>query len=204
MLQVIADLHVEEDDQHLYQLRVVDQMGGPQQLLPQLTQFQPADTPERLEAFIARLHAYPAFMAANAEILREGLASGLTAPRIVAERVIAQIERMLAVPIDEAIVPAMAKVADEADRERIRDVVRDVVHPADQAFLETLKRRLPRRDARGSGTLVGARRRGPLPHRDPELDDARPRPGGRPPDRPRGARGHRGRAPGHRPRGRVR
>ena len=40
-------------------------MGGPQQLLPQLTQFQPADTPERLEAFIARLHAYPAFMAAN-------------------------------------------------------------------------------------------------------------------------------------------
>ena len=64
MLQVIADLHVEEDDQHLYQLRVVDQMGGPQQLLPQLTQFQPVDSPERLEAFVARLHAYPAFMAA--------------------------------------------------------------------------------------------------------------------------------------------
>ena len=73
MLQVIADLQIEEDDQHLYQLRVVDQMGGPQQLLPQLTQFQPADTPERLEAFVARLHAYPAFMAANAEILRDGL-----------------------------------------------------------------------------------------------------------------------------------
>ena len=47
-------------------------MSGPQQLLPQLTQFQPADTPERLEAFIARLHAYPAFMAANAELLRDG------------------------------------------------------------------------------------------------------------------------------------
>ncbi|MEO8572225.1 MAG: DUF885 family protein, partial [Chloroflexota bacterium] len=51
MLEVIAELDLEEDDQHLYQLRVVDQMGGPQQLLPQLTQFQPADTPERLEAF---------------------------------------------------------------------------------------------------------------------------------------------------------
>ena len=66
MLKVIAELQMEEDDQALYQLRVVDQMGGPQQLLPQLTQFQPADTPEKLEAFIARLHAYPAFMAANA------------------------------------------------------------------------------------------------------------------------------------------
>ncbi|MFL5648058.1 MAG: DUF885 domain-containing protein [Chloroflexota bacterium] len=138
MLQVIADLQVEEDDQHLYQLRVVDQMGGPQQLLPQLTQFQAADTPERLEAFIARLHAYPAFMAANVDILREGLASGLTAPRIVAERTIAQIERMLSVPIESAIVPSMAQVADEADRERIRDVVRDVVIPADTAFLDAL------------------------------------------------------------------
>src|SRR5260221_8884474 len=100
MLKVIADLQVEEDDQALHQLRVVDQMGGPQQLLPQLTQFQPADNPERLEAFIARLHAYPAFMAANAQILRDGIASGLTAPRIVAERTIAQVERMLEVPIE--------------------------------------------------------------------------------------------------------
>ena len=65
--------------------------------------------------------------------------SGLTAPRIVTERTIAQIERMLAVPIDEAIIPSMAKVASEADRERIREVVRDVVTPADTAFLDTLR-----------------------------------------------------------------
>ncbi|MDH5244604.1 MAG: DUF885 domain-containing protein, partial [Chloroflexota bacterium] len=43
MLQVIGELAVEEDDQGLYQLRVVDQMSGPQQMLPQLTQFQPVD-----------------------------------------------------------------------------------------------------------------------------------------------------------------
>jgi uncharacterized protein (DUF885 family) len=139
ILKVIAELKIEEDDQALYQLRVVDQMGGPQQLLPQMTQFQPADTPARLEAFVARLQAYPAFMAANAEILCDGLASGLTAPRIVAERTIAQIERMLQVPIESAIVPSMVKVASDADRERIREVVRDLVYPADAAFLEALK-----------------------------------------------------------------
>ena len=139
MLMVIAALHLEEDEQHLEQLRVVDQMGGPQQLLPQLTQFQPADTPERFEAFVARLYAYPAYMAANAELLRDGMATGLTAPRIVTERTIAQIERMQAVPIDQAIVPSMVKVASEADRERIREIVRDVVMPADQAFLDTLR-----------------------------------------------------------------
>jgi uncharacterized protein (DUF885 family) len=139
MLDVIAALEIEQDDQRLHELRVVDQMGGPQQLLPQLTHFQPADTPERLEAFLARLRAYPAFMAANTDILHDGLASGLTAPRIVAERTIAQIERMLEVPIETAIVPAMAVVASEADRERIRDLVRDHVYPADRAFLEALK-----------------------------------------------------------------
>ena len=139
MLVVVAELQIEEDDQSMHQLRVVDQMSGPQQLLPQLTQFQPADTPARLDAFIARLHAYPAFMAANSEILREGLASGLTAPRIVAERTIAQIERMLEVPMESAIVPSMVKVASEEDRERVREVVRDVVYPADHAFLEALK-----------------------------------------------------------------
>jgi uncharacterized protein (DUF885 family) len=139
MLKVIAELHIEEDDQALHQLRVVDQMGGPQQLLPQMTQFQPVDTPERLEAFIARLHAYDAYMAANTQILRDGMASGLTAPRIVAERTIAQIERMLAVPIESAIIPSMVKVAKEADRERIRDIVRDEVYPTDAAFLETLR-----------------------------------------------------------------
>ena len=139
MLKVIAELQIEEDDQHLYQLRVVDQMAGPQQLLPQLTQFQPADTPERLDAFLARLHAYPAFMDANIEILHDALASGLTAPRIVAERTIAQIRRLLEVPIESAVIPSMVTVGREADRERVREVVRDAVYPADRAFLEALE-----------------------------------------------------------------
>ncbi|MBA3235978.1 MAG: DUF885 domain-containing protein, partial [Chloroflexi bacterium] len=139
MLQVIAELSIEEDDQAIHELRVVDQMSGPQQLLPTLTQFQAADTPERFEAFVERLYAYPAFMAANADLLRDGLASGLTASRIVTERTIAQIERMLDVPIDAAIVPAMVRVATEEERERVRDIVRDVIYPADRAFLDALR-----------------------------------------------------------------
>src|SRR5918995_89043 len=138
MLQVVGELRVEEDDQGMHQLRVVDQMNGPQQLMPQLTQFQPVDRPERLEAFIARLHAYPTYMAANADILREALGTGLTAPSIVTERTIAQIERMLAIPIDQAIIPSSVQGASDADRERIREIVRDVVYPADQAFLDAL------------------------------------------------------------------
>ena len=139
VLRVIGEIFIVQDDQRIDTLQVVDQMGGPQQLLPQLTQFQHADTPERLERFLARLHAYPKFMRDNVELLREGLDSGLTAPRIVAERTIAQLERMLATPIDEAVVPSLVTVARDEDREAIRAVIRDEVYPADAAFLEALK-----------------------------------------------------------------
>ena len=139
MLRVVAELGIEEDDQRIYQLRVVDQMSGPQQTLPQLTSFQTADTPARLDAFLARIHAYRDYMAAYTDILREGIASGLTAPRIVAERTIAQIERMLEVPIDDAIVPSMIKVESDADREKVREAIRNVAYPADTAFLEVLR-----------------------------------------------------------------
>jgi uncharacterized protein (DUF885 family) len=139
VMRVIGEIAIVQDDQRLDTLQVVDQMSGPQTLLPQLTQFQSADTPELLDRFLARLHGYPAFMAANRELLREALDSGLTAPRIVALRTIAQLERMLATPIDQAVVPALVKVANEADRETIRAVVRDEVYPADWAFLEALR-----------------------------------------------------------------
>ena len=139
VLRVIGTIFAVQDDQRIDTLQVVDQMAGPQQLLPQICQFQQADTPEKLELFLARLHAYPKFMADNRELIREGLESGLTAPRIVAERTIAQLERMLAVPIDQAVVPSLVTVAREEDREKIRAVVRDEVYPADAAFLESLK-----------------------------------------------------------------
>jgi uncharacterized protein (DUF885 family) len=138
VLRVIGNIFIVEDDQRIDTLQVVDQMGGPQQLLPQLCQFQTADTPERLELFLGRLHAYPTYMADNIELVREAQASGLTAPRIVAERTIAQLERMLATPIEQAVVPSLVTVANEADREAIRDVIRDEVQPAIAAFLDAI------------------------------------------------------------------
>ena len=139
VLRVMGEIFILEDEQRMDTLRVVDQMGGPQTLLPQLCQFQSADTPERLELFLARLHAYPKYMADNRELLREARDSGLTAPRIVAERTIAQLERMLATPIGEAVVPSLVTVARDEDREAIRAVIRDEVYPADAAFLEALR-----------------------------------------------------------------
>lgn len=149
MLIVVGELVLEQDEQRIDLLRAVDQMAGPQTLLPQLAQFQPADTPERLDRFVARLRAYREFMAANTELLREAVAVGLTQPRIVAERTINQLERLLSMPVADSPVVVGARVASEADRERVLDVVREVVRPADAAFLEVLRdvyRRASRED----------------------------------------------------------
>jgi uncharacterized protein (DUF885 family) len=139
MLEVLGDLFVEEDDLRLDTLQAVDQMGGPQTFLPQLATLQKTDTPERLEKFEARLHAYPAYMAAHVELVREALESGLTAPRIVAERTIAQMERMAATPAEQSPVPMILGHLADADRERITKIIRDETMPADAAYLEALK-----------------------------------------------------------------
>ena len=139
MIEVACSIGIEEQERMIDTLRVVDQIGGPQTLLPVVTQFQKADTPERFAKYEARLRAYPAYMAANADLLREGMANGLTAARISAERTIAQLERLLAAPLEESPIPAMAQVATEEDREKVSDLVRDVVRPADAAFLDALR-----------------------------------------------------------------
>ncbi len=139
MIRVVCELGIVQDDQRTDLLRVVDQMAGPQTLLPQAVMFQPADTPERFERLEARLRGYEGYMDANRELLREGIASGLTAPRIVTERTIAQLERLIEIPAEESIITTGARVASDADRARIADIVRDVVIPAERAFLAALQ-----------------------------------------------------------------
>ncbi len=139
MIRVVCELGIVQDDQRTDLLKMVDQMAGPQTLLPQVVMFQPADTPERFERLEARLRAYEGYMAANRELLREGIASGLTAPRIVTERTIAQLERLTMIPAEESIITTGARVASETDRARVADIVREVVIPAERAFLAALK-----------------------------------------------------------------
>ena len=138
IIRVVCDIELEQQVQRFDRLKVVDQMDGPQTILPLLASFQPTDTPERFDAFMARLADYPRFMAANAEVVREGLAGGLTAARIVTDRVIGQLERLLAIPDEESPVVTAMTLSRPADRERVVAAVGKYVRPADRAFLETL------------------------------------------------------------------
>ena len=82
----------------------------------------------------------------------------------------------------------MVKVASDADREtRPRHRPRRRL-PGGRRVPRGAQGRLPRRDPRGSGPLVRAGRREPVPHGDPELDVAGPGPQRGPRHRPGPAR----------------
>ncbi len=141
MLRVVGELGNEADDLRMDLVGLVDQIYGPQALLPQGIQFQPADTPGRLEKLLARLAAFEPFVAAHLDLLEEARATGMTAPRIVAERTISQAERLLAVAADESPIVTGARLADgdDAGRARVAAVVRDVVNPALARYVEALR-----------------------------------------------------------------
>ena len=138
IMRVICGIELEQQEQRFDRLRVVDQMEGPQTVLPTLGTFQSLDTPEKRDLFLARIADYPRYMSANSELVREGLAAGLTASRIVTERTIGQLERMLALPDEQSPTVIAAQVSSPADRERVVASVRKYVRAGDAEFLEAL------------------------------------------------------------------
>lgn len=143
VLEAVAARDAAELAHRLDLLQVVSHLWGPGQLLAEIGSYQRADTPERLERLLARLAATPGFYRDAAEVAREGVAAGVTAPRIVVARTIAQVERLLATAAADS--PALLPVpaSDVAGRERVLDVVRSSVAPALETYLEALRAYLP-------------------------------------------------------------
>ena len=140
MLRIVAKTVEEADDLGFHEIREVDQIDNPMTGMAQLAQFQRADTPERLEKWLARLRAYGPSVDARIQVMRDGVASGRTPARIVVERIVDQLRPTAALPADEAVLTVLSRVASDEDRARVAEVVRDVVLPADRRYLEVLER----------------------------------------------------------------
>jgi uncharacterized protein (DUF885 family) len=138
ILEALCRRYLEKLESRIDRLEVSNHLLGPGTLLGELSSLQRADTPERLERYEARLRAYPAFLAASEEVAREGVATGVVAPRVVVERSVAQLDRILALGVDDS--PGMTPVGDDpAARERVAAVLRDEVLPAHEHFRDVLR-----------------------------------------------------------------
>ncbi|HYG72635.1 MAG TPA: DUF885 family protein, partial [Actinomycetota bacterium] len=138
MLEAIAARELASLEHRLDRLWAVSHLWGPGGLVGELASMQRVDSPERLDRYVARLDGSGAYYDAVLEIMRDGVAAGVTAPRIVVERAVAQVERLLATPPEDApsVMPAGE---DAAARERIAGVTRDALYPALERYLAALR-----------------------------------------------------------------
>ena len=115
-------------DQKQYQL-AIDHMAGPQVWPAEMAQYQPADTPERVEMLLQRWAAYPTMVDQNIATLEEGVADGRTSAITPVRRAIEQVDRLLAMEPADHPAASMAQVGDE-DRGRVVAAVEEHIYPA--------------------------------------------------------------------------
>jgi uncharacterized protein (DUF885 family) len=139
VLEAIARRGLDAIEFRIDRFQAVDHMAGPGTMLADLGSMQRADNPERLDRYAARLAAVPGYLDTVGDVALEGARAGQTAPSLVADRTIAQVERLLALPVEES--PALAPLggATGAGRERLVGILRDDVMPAYGRYLEAVR-----------------------------------------------------------------
>ena len=98
VLDAVTERSLEAIRMRTDRMVTVTHLLGPGALLVQLGSLQRADTPERAERYLARLSGFPAFMDGLNAAARAGVAEGITQPRLVVDRTVGQIERLLDIP----------------------------------------------------------------------------------------------------------
>ncbi|HVR40163.1 MAG TPA: DUF885 family protein [Thermoanaerobaculia bacterium] len=72
-----------ESDRFPYEVLQIDQMGGIHAMLSELAQGIPKERVKDFDDFLARMRAYPKAIDDTIALLRRGLASGVTPPRVI-------------------------------------------------------------------------------------------------------------------------
>ncbi len=117
----------------------VDQMDGPQVWLPELLNWHPTDTAEHVEQLIGRYQAFPRFVDQYLENLRDGVDDGRTSPTIAVERVVAQLEALLATPPEDSPLSGKGRLQKPELGQDLPKVVRETLLPAYRRMLAFLK-----------------------------------------------------------------
>jgi uncharacterized protein (DUF885 family) len=139
ILEAVAKRELSSIEHRMDRFQAVTHFWGPANLLADLGSLQRADTPERAEKYVARLGAVPAYLQAVGEVAEGAAAAGQVSPRLVVDRTIATVERLLATDPKDS--PAMTPIPEDSSelRERVVALLKDQVWPAHASYLDVLR-----------------------------------------------------------------
>jgi uncharacterized protein (DUF885 family) len=144
VLRFICEVELEAVATDRWRLGSIDHMdNGPQVALAMLAQAQRADTPLRLDRWLARLAAFPGYIEGHIAQIEEARGLGILPSKYVARRVIDQLDGLLSEPTASTIFVTAPPVADPADRQRIAVAVDADVRPALARFRDAMCGLLP-------------------------------------------------------------
>ena len=139
LVRIVIERIRRAHDLRVWEMEAVDQYGGPQALLGDLARLQPTDTPERFERLLARIAAYPEWLAAHRANLDEGVASGRTAAAPVLERCITQTRRIVETPAAASPLVLANEHLSAAQRSQLIEAIERDALPAQRKWLDTLE-----------------------------------------------------------------
>jgi len=117
----------------------VNQMGGWHSGYAQIAQLQPVGTTEYREQSITRWTKFPAYIDQELEYLKSGLGLGYSAPKTVVQRVIDQVDGVLALEVEQSpFYSPAARDDDEVFAKTTRAIVADQINPALQRYRDYL------------------------------------------------------------------
>ena len=117
----------------------VNQMGGWQLGATQVAQLQPVGTPDLRQQSLTRWTAFPAYVGQEVDNLQNGLDLGYSAPQAVVQRVISQIDGLLALDAEQSpFYSPAARDGDEAFAEATLALVNEQIHPALRRYRDFL------------------------------------------------------------------
>jgi uncharacterized protein (DUF885 family) len=139
VLEAVAKRELASIEHRMDRFQAVTHFWGPANLLADLGSLQRADTPHRADKYLARLAAVPTYIHAIGEVATGAAQAGQVYPKLVVDRTIATVERLLATDPGES--PAMSPVPEGSNglRDRVVEVLADQVWPAYQAYLAVLR-----------------------------------------------------------------
>ncbi len=130
---------------HLFAFNQMDSTHATLAVLGSGTSAQPFDTPAQHDAWLARAAVLPAWIDSAIESMREGIRQGITHPRPVAEKLVPQLDQLVAARAEDSVFWGPVRMLGEAgeppakgftaaDRERLtagyRALVEQQLNPA--------------------------------------------------------------------------